>query len=182
MSHRAGSKQFITPLLVLLTLFITVPTNGQTPAAAPSRNQLLTTAREIIASARYAALITKGTNGRISARTMDPFTPEADMVIWFGTNPRSRKVREIQRNPQVTIYYVDPVAQAYVSIQGTARLINDPQEKERYWKDEWKTFYPDRDQNYLLIAVKPQRLEVISVKAGLTGDPITWEPHSVTFK
>lgn len=182
MSHQIVPKQFITALLVLLTLFITFSTYAQVPAAAPSRDQLLTTAQEIMASARYAALITKGTNGRINARTMDPFAPAADMVIWFGTNPKSRKVREIQRNPQVTIYYVDPAAQAYVSIQGTARLINSQQQKERHWKEEWKAFYPDRDKNYLLIAVKPQRLEVISVKAGLTGNPITWEPHSVTFK
>jgi general stress protein 26 len=182
MSNLTVTKQFITPLSVLLTLLIAVSTYGQTPAAAPSRDQLLTTAREIIASARYAALITKGTNGRINARTMDPFAPAADMVIWFGTNPRSRKVREIRRNPQLTIYYVDPVDLAYVCIQGTARLINSQQEKERHWKEEWKAFYPDRDKNYLLIAVRPQRLEVISVKAGLTGDPITWEPHSVTFR
>lgn len=182
MRHPTVSKQFITPLFVLLTLFLTAPAYGQTPAAAPSREQLLTTAREIIASARYAALITKGTDGRINARAMDPFAPATDMVIWFGTNPKSRKVREIKRNQQVTIYYVDPVAQAYVSIHGTARLINSQLEKERHWKEEWKAFYPDRDKNYLLIAVKPQKLEVISVKAGLTGNPITWEPHSVTFR
>jgi hypothetical protein len=89
MSHVTMPKYFITLLSVVLTFFITVSTYGQTPVAAPSRDKLLTTAREIIASARYAALITKGANGQINARTMDPFAPAADMVIWFGTNPRS---------------------------------------------------------------------------------------------
>lgn len=176
------SRRFLVVLLFSLSLLTVHSTYGQVTPAGTSREQLLTTAREIMATARYAALITTGANGRINARTMDPFPPAADMVIWFGTNPRSRKVRELRRNPRVTIYYFDPVAQAYVSIQGTARLVNDPAEKARRWKDEWKDFYPDRENSYLLIAVKPERLEVINVKTGLTGDPNTWAPHTVIFR
>ncbi len=176
------SRRFFVSLLFLVSLLTAHATFGQAPSAKPSREQLLTTATQIMATARYAALITTGAKGRINARTMDPFPPAADMVIWFGTNPRSRKVRELRRNPRVTIYYVDPVAQAYVSIQGTARLVNDRAEKARRWKDEWKAFYPDREKNYLLIAVKPERLEVINVKDGLIGDPNTWATPTVTFR
>ena len=175
-SRRIGALLFSVILLTVQSAY------GQATTGGNSREQLLTTAREIMATARYAALITTGANGRINARTMDPFPPTADMVIWFGTNPRSRKVRELRRNPRVTIYYVDPIAQAYVSIQGTARLINDRAEKARHWKDEWKAFYPDREKGYLLIAVKPERLEVINVKTGLTGDPNTWDPPTVIFR
>ena len=175
-------RRFVMAVLFSLSLLTVHSTYGQTTPAGTSREQLLTTAREIMATARYAALITTGANGRINARTMDPFAPGADMVIWFGTNSKSRKVRELRRNPRVTIYYLDPVAQAYVTIQGTVRLVNDRAEKARRWKDEWKAFYPDREKSYLLIAVKPERLEVISVKAGLTGDPNTWAPHTVIFR
>ena len=147
------SPRFLVSLLFSVSLLTALSTYGQATSVKPSREQLLTTATQIMATARYAALITTGANGRINARTMDPFAPAADMVIWFGTNPRSRKVRELRRNPRVTIYYVDPVAQAYVSIQGTARLVNDRAEKARRWKDEWKAFYPDREKSYLLIAV-----------------------------
>ena len=176
------SRRFLVAFLFSASLLTVYPTYGQTTSAGNSREQLLTTAKEIMASARYAALITTGANGRINARTMDPFPPADDMVIWFGTNPRSRKVRELRRNPRVTIYYFDPVAQAYVSIQGIARLVNDRAEKARRWKDEWKDFYPDREKGYLLIAVKPERLEVINVKTGLTGDPNTWDPPTVIFR
>jgi general stress protein 26 len=176
------SRRFVAAVLFSVSLFTVQATHGQTTPAGTSREQLLTSAREIMATARYAALITTGANGRINARTMDPFSPDADMVIWFGTNPRSRKVRELRRNSRVTIYYIDPVAQAYVTIQGTARLVTDRAEKARRWKDEWKAFYPDRENNYLLIAVKPERLEVINVKTGLTGDPKTWAPHTVLFR
>lgn len=175
-------RRFVVAIFFSVSLLTVNSTHAQTTPAEPSREQLLTTAREIMATARYAALITTGANGRINARTMDPFPPGDDMVIWFGTNARSRKVRELRRNSRVTVYYLDPVAQAYVTIQGTARLVNDRAEKARRWKDEWKAFYPDREKSYLLIAVKPQRLEVISVKAGLTGDPNTWAPHTVIFR
>jgi general stress protein 26 len=176
------SLRFVAVLVFTASLVTINSARGQTAPAGTSRAELLTAAREIMASARYAALITTGANGRLNARAMDPFPPTPEMVIWFGTNPRSRKIRELRRNPRVTIYYVDPVDRAYVSIHGTARLVNDPEEKARRWKDEWKAFYPDRGKSYLLIAVTPERLEVINVKTGLNGDPITWDPHTVTFR
>lgn len=181
MSRFPLSRHFVLTLLFLVTSMAATTAYGQTATVGTSREELLSAAREIITTARYAALITTGANGRINARAMDPFQPTAEMVIWFGTNPRSRKVRELRRNPRVTIYYVDPVDRAYVSIHGTARLVNDPKEKARRWKDEWNAFYPDRKKSYLLIAVTPERLEVINVKKGLNGDPITWNPHTVTF-
>ena len=104
------------------------------------------------------------------------------MEVWLATNPRTRKVAEIRRNPRVTLYYFDREEQAYVAISGIARLVNDPKEKTKRWKDEWKDFYPDRARDYLLIAVKPERLEVVNVKKGIVGDPITWKPPSVNFR
>ncbi len=132
-------------------------------------------------TARYTALITLDSAGRPSVRTMDPFAPDENMVVWLATNPRSRKVREIRRNPRVTLYYFNRDAQEYVTIHGRARLVNDPKLKERWWKDEWKSFYPDRAKDYLLIVVRPERLEVISEKKGIFGDAKTWTPPVVNF-
>jgi general stress protein 26 len=169
-------------LLLFSLLAIPLLTNGQQKRADQSeRNQLIVAAREIIGAARYCALITLDFAGRPQARTMDPFPLGEDMVIWFGTNPRTRKVKEIRRNHIVAIYYFDPAAEAYVTIQGTARLVDDPREKARRWKDEWKAFYPDRGKSYILIAVTPERLEVVSEKKGITGDPKSWQPLSVVF-
>ncbi len=130
-------------------------------------------------SARYCALITLDSNGRVRARTMDPFPPEENMVVWLATNPKSRKVAEIRRHNRVTLYYFVRDDQAYVTISGRARIVRDAAEKARHWKDEWKDFYPNR--NYLLIAVTPEKLELISVKQGIIGDSITWTPSAVTF-
>jgi general stress protein 26 len=146
-----------------------------------SRDTLMDAAREIMAKTRYCALITTGRDRRAHARTMDAFAPEADMTVWLATNPRSRKVAEIRRNPRVTLYYFDRENQAYVTLYGTARLVNDRQEKQRRWKDDWKNFYPDRHKSYLLIKVTPARLEVVNVSRGLVGTSPTWQPLSVDF-
>jgi general stress protein 26 len=146
-----------------------------------SRDQLITEAREIMTTARYCALITTERSGRAQARTMDAFAPDDQMIVWFGTNPRSRKVAEIRRRPRVTLYYFDRENQAYVTLHGMARLVNDASEKARRFKDDWKTFYPDRDKDYLLIEVRPVTLEVVNVKKGIIGDPKTWRPPTVNF-
>ncbi len=151
---------------------------GQQPQRL-SKDALIVAAREIIATARYCALITLDSRGRAHARTMDPFPPDDNLVIWFGTNPKSRKVAEIRRHHRVTLYYFDGAGAAYVTISGVARLVNDPQEKGRHWKDEWKTFYPDREKGYLLIAVTPETLEVVSEKNGIVGDAVRWTPPAV---
>lgn len=146
------------------------------------RNRLVAAAREIMAAARYCALITVDASGRAQARTMDPFSPDENLVVWLGTNSKSRKVAEIRHNPRVALYYFDSASQGYVAISGTARIVNEPKEKARHWKEEWKAFYPDRDKSYLLIAVTPEKLEVVCEKKGITGDPHTWTPPTVSFQ
>ncbi|HEV2829467.1 MAG TPA: pyridoxamine 5'-phosphate oxidase family protein [Pyrinomonadaceae bacterium] len=168
-------------LLVLLFLLLTSPVEGQQTAKPLSRDALIANAREIMSAARYGALITLDSSGLPQARTVDPFAPDEHMQIWIGTNPRSRKVAEIRRNRRVTLYYFDRDSEAYVSISGTARLVNAPKEKAKRWKEEWKDFYPDRAKDYLLIVVTPEKLELVNVKKGIVGDPVTWKPPSVVF-
>lgn len=151
------------------------------PTHPAGRDRIITVAREIMTAARYCALITTDSAGRAHARTLDPFLPDEQMVVWLGTNPRSRKVAEIRRNPRVTLYYFHREGQSYVTIYGTARLVNAAEEKAKHWKDEWKTFYPDRAKDYLLIAVTPEKLEVVSDRRGVVGDASTWRPPAVSF-
>jgi general stress protein 26 len=112
-----------------------------------SRNQLITAAREIMTTTRYCALITTDSHGRANTRAMDAFAPDENMIVWFATNPLSRKVSEIRRHPRVTLYYFDRENQAYVTLHGVARLVNDKREKARRWKDDWKVFLDFADKH-----------------------------------
>ena len=102
-----------------------------------SRDSLFTVARTIIDSARCRILITVDENGKPQARTMSPFPPEENMVIWLGTNPRSRKVKQIKNNPNVMVYYYDTKGASYVSVAGQACIVNDPDKRAQYWKKSW---------------------------------------------
>jgi len=114
-------------------------------------------------------------------RVMDPFLPESDFTVWFGTNSKSRKVNQIKKNPNVSLYYLDGDASGYVVIHGTAQLVDDQREKEKWWKVEWEAFYPNKAEDYLLIKVTPQWMEILSTTRGILGDPITWEVPVVFF-
>jgi hypothetical protein len=53
--------------------------------------------------------------------------------------------------------------------------------KTAYWKEEWKDFYPDFPDDYLLIKFVPSTLELSSTSMGIYSDAETWEPPSVKF-
>jgi general stress protein 26 len=90
-------------------------------------------------------------------------------------------VNEIRNNPKVTLYYTANKGEGYVSICGTASLVNNQSKKDSLWKDEWSKFYKNRKENYLLIRVMPKKLEVLDYKHGVVGNTETWKTPSVTF-
>jgi len=165
-----------------ILLFITLNTFSQETAAKElSKETLLNAARDIINDAGVCALITLDEGGLPSTRVMEPFLPEDDFTVWLGTNPHSRKVKQIKSNSKVTLYYLDKNSSGYVVIQGTATLVNDQASKDKWWKTEWDAFYPNNTDAYQLIKVSPQRLEVISYTHNIIGDPNTWVVPFMTF-
>jgi general stress protein 26 len=169
-------------LLSFLLISITKFNTAQISQSAQNyRDTLIVAAKEIINSARYCALITTDSLGENHVRTMDPFSPEDNMVIWLGTNSSTRKVKEIKKNHNVALYYNDPKGIGYVVINGKAQIIDDPEEITKRWKEEWTRFYPNREKDYILIKVVPKKMEVINYKLGIAGDPVTWLVPFVEF-
>jgi general stress protein 26 len=148
----------------------------------PVKKELKEIAREVMIASKNCALITVDSFGVAQARAMDPFLPEEDFTIWMATNPKSKKVSDIANNPKVTLYYFDKNDPGYVTLQGTATLVNDTEKKEKFWKKEWKNFYKNRDTDYLLIKVIPEKLYVISEHYKVLGDTITWKAPEIKLK
>lgn len=132
-------------------------------------------AKEVMTQAENAALITVDSAGVAHVRAMDPFAPEADLTVWMGTNPKSLKVSQIQKNSAVSLYYFDKESASYVTLQGVASIINAKDKKERYWKKEWKGFYKNTTTDYILIKFVPYKAVIISEKYKILGDSVTWE-------
>ena len=174
-------KVCATAILFALYLF-PVAGHSQDKVLTDSVNaKLIIGAKEIMAAAGVCTLITLDEEGNARARAMDAFPPDSDFIIWFGTNPKSRKVDQIQHNPSVTLYYFDKSTASYVTIHGEAEIINGQKEKVNHWKEEWQNFYPDYPENYALIKFTPEWMEVISESRGIRGDPLTWQPPVVWF-
>ena len=146
-----------------------------------SRDSLLKAARLIVDSSRCRVLVSVDEQGKPHIREMDPFSPDDEFVIWFGTSPNSRKVSQIKNNPNVAVYYYDAKTLSYVSINGKAELVNDPEEKAKHWKEYWKVYYPDRDKDMILIKVVPQRLELISYWYKIFWQSDSYLPQFVEF-
>lgn len=144
-------------------------------------NDISTIARKMMARAGKCALITVGTSGYPSVRMMDPMLPQEDFVVWMATNPKSRKVTEIRENSQATLYYADDSSQGYVSLVGHAYIIEDEEAKEKYWKQEWTPFYPDKNDGLVLIRFEPLKIELVSYKDGIISEQSTWEAPFVVL-
>ena len=172
-------------LALVLVLVLVLGTHAQSFAQvtpdAPPRSEVLAAANEIMQAARYCTLVTIGPGGQPQARIVDPFPPDPDLTIWIATNPLTRKVAEIRRDPRVTLLYFNPATFEYVTVVGTVVLDTDSRHKAEHWKPEWAALYQDqnRGDDYQLLRVKPSRLEVVSVRRGIRNDPKTWRPVSL---
>jgi general stress protein 26 len=168
----------------LCLTFAATPSMGQTAPAAPTPAQILDTARDLMLAARYCTFVTVDEEGQPRARVVDPFPPEADMTVWMATKATTRKVAQIRKNPRATLLCFDGTKKGYMTLLGTATVVDDPAEKAKRWKPEWKEFYEDenRSPDYILLRLKPTRLEVLSPAHGLGNDPRTWLPPSLELE
>jgi general stress protein 26 len=173
------------PLIIwCLSLFLVTAPQAQATNQPPSRDKILSASHQIVANARYATLVTVNGASQPDARIIDPFAPEYDWTIWFATNAASRKVGELKADSRVTLLYFYAPTKGYVTIKGRATLVSDSTEKSKRWKTDWSGMYKKDNQgdDYLLVKVTPESLEVVSVALGMLNDSVTWKPVTITIK
>ena len=153
------------------------------PALAADRQAVLKAAREIARKARYATFVTIGRDGQPQARIVDALGRTRTSSVWVATNPATRKVAEIAKDPRVTLAFFEPSLPAFVTLVGTAAVVTDPAVKAKHWKDAWAPFYKNesRGADFALLKFVPRRLEIVSEAHGLINDPGTWRPVSIEF-
>jgi len=146
--------------------------------------EILQSVHKIMRGAEYGFFISIGEDGHPSARLMQPFEPEADLTLWFGASPGSRKIRELQKNAKVTISFHDSATTAYASLSGTAEVVDDPALKMRYWRAFWSDIYPGGPEGdeYVLIKVVPHRIEVMDFQGHALPQPYGLKPNVLERK
>lgn len=102
---------------------------------------------------------------------------EPDLTMRFTTYLGSRKVAQIQGNPEVHLTAgaesLANMGKPYVQVQATAEVSTDAALKRAMWNDMLKTYFsgPD-DPNYAIVTLRPYRIEYYTFDA---MEPQVWE-------
>lgn len=165
------------PLLIVAAAIVALSAGGGV-LAQPSAANVKAAAFDVMRASRYCTLITIAADGQPQARIVDPLIAEKEGAIWIATNPLTRKVDEIKRDPRVTLMFFNAAANEYVTVHARASIVTDAASKSAHWKPEWKPFYKEMTNgaDFMLFEVKPFRLEVSSPRHKLNNDPETWRP------
>ncbi len=109
-----------------------------------------------------SVLATITEDGKPWARYVTPMADE-NLTFWMATFVQSRKVAQIQKNPEVhlTTGVTDfETAESYLQVQGKAEILTDEETKKAVWNDQLKAIFsgPD-DPNYCVLKIVPYRIE-----------------------
>ena len=120
--------------------------------------------RELIKRTRYSKLITFGPDGAPHGRIMTNLPLGDDMVIWYATGLSTNKAKEIETNPNVSVFVDDPDDQTNASIIGKAEIVTDARLRRKYWQETFSFFFPGgpTDPDYCLLKITPKKIEYLS--------------------
>ncbi|MDX3806323.1 pyridoxamine 5'-phosphate oxidase family protein [Bosea thiooxidans] len=137
---------------------------------------------DLIDSIRFAMLVTHdGDGGELRARPMQAHGRREQDTIYFLTDRRHHKDDEIQINDNVCLAFADPGGHRYLSVSGTATVLDQRTLVRELWEPAYKMFWDSADDPEIrILRVRPASAEfwdspgkvVTSVKmaaAALTG-------------
>ncbi|MES2668591.1 MAG: pyridoxamine 5'-phosphate oxidase family protein [Patescibacteria group bacterium] len=118
---------------------------------------------------RTCMFATRSSEG-LKARPMAMQDVEFEGSVWFMTDKRSNKCREIEADPAVGLEYAHGNGVRFVSITGTASFAYDKEKIHEFWNPFYKAWFENEDDpNITLIEVKVKRAEYWDNKGGKVG-------------
>ena len=149
-----------------------------------TKDQLLDVARTLIRTTEYCFFITEGGDRHPNARIMQPYEPEKDFTIYFGASPRSRKVREVRKQSNVTLAFYNQQETAYLTLLGTSSIVEDVATRRKYWRSNWNDLFPGgpESDDYVLIKFVPDKLEMMNYAHQAMPQPYSLHPTVLVRK
>ena len=109
---------------------------------------------ELMREMDFCMFTTFSLDGGMYARPMSNNRKvEFDGDVWFFSGSDTRKVREIQRDPQVQLSYADSQHFRFISMSGSVEIVTDRDKKSELWDEElmrWFENGPEGDDVVLL--------------------------------
>lgn len=143
----------------------------------------------LIKDIRFAMFTTRHRNGHLHSRPMTTQNKglERDATLWFFMPMDGEPVADLAADPAVNLAYAHPGNDQYVSVAGTARVVDDLPMKEALWSKFVEAWFPGgpADPNLALVEVTITHAEYWEVtenklvqlfalaKSAVTGKPPT---------
>jgi general stress protein 26 len=117
--------------------------------------------RELMKDIDFAMLTTVDDDGSLHSRPMSTQQVEFDGDLWFFTLVNTGKVSDTRRDNHVNVSYAKSDDHRYVSVSGTAELLNDRAKMAELWSPVYKGYFPDGldDPNLRLLKIHVDKAE-----------------------
>ena len=155
----------------------------------PTPTEARATLWALIKDIRFAMFTTRHGNGHLHSRPMTTqnSSVDEDSNLWFFMSRHSEPVADLAEEPVVNVVYADPGRDSYVSVSGTATVVEDPAKKEQLWSKMAEAWFPGgpTDADLALVCVTITHANYWDVKdskivqlfkmakAAVTGKPPT---------
>lgn len=138
-----------------------------------SRQDAIEKINDMIGDIKVAMLTTVDEHGDFHSRPMMTQEQRFDGDVWFFASRTSDKVREVEREPQVNLAYVE--GGNYVSIAGKAEIVTDMQKKKDLWNPALKVWFEDGPESpdVVLIHVDANTAQYWDTPDGMIGKAIS---------
>ena len=97
-----------------------------------------------IQGCKFAMFTTRHLNGHLHSRpmTMQNTTLEADDSLWFFMSRKGDPVADLATEPSVNVAYSPPGDACWISVTGTARVVEDGDRAKSLWSPAADAWFP----------------------------------------
>jgi general stress protein 26 len=133
-----------------------------------SNTEALTKFKDLVEQINICMFITNTTGDHEHTRPMATIEVEDDGTLWFYTDVRSIKVKEVHNQHTVHLTYAHPGKEAYLDVWGNAEVVNHRQQVVDKWSPIVKAWFPDgiNDPNLGLLKVQPYEVYYWEAETG----------------
>lgn len=98
--------------------------------------------RELVSRSFTGILGTVDEKGIPQLKAMIKTVANGLKEIWFCSNTSSKRVKQIQTNPNASLYFYDEKTFEGLLLAGRAEVSYDDTKRREFWNDEMKIYYP----------------------------------------
>ncbi len=138
----------------------------------------------LIKDIKFAMFTTRHHNGHLHSRPMTTQNKavDEDSSLWFFMSRSGEPVADLEAEPNVNVVYADPGDDSYVSVSGTARVVDNLTKKEQLWSKINQAWFPGgvTDPDLALVQVQITHANYWDVKSSKLVQLFTMARAAIT--